>query len=1085
MPKTSRSINFSFLFVILSLSIAPLFQNCSSQIDFGQTDNFALEQGYAELVDFYIDPNSWDAKPNINVVAIVDNSNSMSPIQEKVASGLEQSLDPLNQFAGRLELYTTTQGLDPVFTNRNEEDLKLSVVKEILPYKDSDDADEFIEAYRLPASFTKDSSGTRRSLYYNPDNLESVKQSFGQSIRELGTLGSSDEQGICTLMRSIASQSEEEQTQHAFVLVSNEDDATDISSCLDQIENYKVVSDGSGFQDCTQADLGRQDRPNCIAQNKLNVTTTDYKTKLFARYDTTQNHYAVQSDSIRRNNVAIKLNLKRYGYKQDTRSCDLQLKKSIAKKDLKLNWAKKKSKWKMQYQQNRVILTASRKGVYNYEGRNFEEYFEENLGTYEANSCSDVRSTCNSSDLAKYTGNYQINADGTMVPAELTNTCNVLCTETTAVWKDQTSYQNVYASCEQNFENNQLRAGNNIGNVPNCSSANCRFQCSNLSNESQSPILIADDKNGSCDQDHGINLADVSCTNSMNCQAFCAQDNVVCNSNLSCSADNDESLITSSGYSGDNCDSSISDSLKNSAFTSSQRSGCGSTYSCTYSVINSSGSASRFTALTNYVRGKCSAEDDAAAQSKLDSEVPNCQNCTAVCSNGTSSNYSVNGGYSLDNVCLPSTNGTKYSGFESYMSSLQSEDLRDIEIGNNDFAAKLGELSADELKYLNINCSTASYKKKLSGNNIVDLGDASNYSETACSDSHSSLVSNLNSWFNSNTGTSRSTSNTSNMKCYVYEEPTQIITKNNVVVKDEWDFDLSSSKMVYSNNCSAAIPSEYRDQLGFPNGAVNTYCELNRAEDNLSAQCSKNEAMLRAGATQEELRNVAEAICDANLNLEDADQISYSNFSSVVKGQYPVDVPGGSVINVKDKYPHLQALDAASIKNAIQVQLGTLEGSNFASFVTPPENSQAFAKCEEEAASYNPEDPNYNPFAEGALYSELMTALGNDKASTYSVCEENYVAAFQEIVDRVVAEAEFSYKISLAEYENVYKVFLVDQSGSETELMPYMYFVKAGLINIEPAYYYLLTEKVSSIRVQIYRDLQAKEELGRVPASAE
>ena len=171
MPKTSRSINFSFLFVILSLSIAPLFQNCSSQIDFGQTDNFALEQGYAELVDFYIDPNSWDAKPNINVVAIVDNSNSMSPIQEKVASGLEQSLDPLNQFAGRLELYTTTQGLDPVFTNRNEEDLKLSVVKEILPYKDSDDADEFIEAYRLPASFTKDSSGTRRSLYYNPDNL--------------------------------------------------------------------------------------------------------------------------------------------------------------------------------------------------------------------------------------------------------------------------------------------------------------------------------------------------------------------------------------------------------------------------------------------------------------------------------------------------------------------------------------------------------------------------------------------------------------------------------------------------------------------------------------------------------------------------------------------------------------------------------------------------------------------------------------------------------------------------------------------------------------------------------------------------
>lgn len=1085
MPKIPRSINSSFLFIILSLSIAPLFQNCSSQIDFGKTDNFALEQGYAELVDFYIDPNSWDAKPNINVVAIVDNSNSMSPIQEKVAKGLEQSLDPLNQFAGRLELYTTTQGLDPVFTNRDEDDLKLSFVSEILPYKNSNDAEEFIEAYRLPASFTKDSSGTRRALYYNPDNLESVKQSFGQSIRELGTLGSSDEQGICTLMRSIASQSEEEQTQHAFVLVSNEDDATDISSCLDQIQNYKVVSDGSGFQNCTAADLGNEDRKDCVAENKLNVTTTDYKTKLFARYDSTQNHYAIQSDSIRKNNIALKLNIKRYGYQQDTRTCDLQLKKSIAKKDLKLNWSKKKSKWKMQYQQKRVTLTASRKGVYNYEGRNFEDYFELNLGTIDANSCTEVRSVCNSSDLSKYTGNYQINADGTMVPAELTNTCNVLCSEASPTWRDQTNYANVYASCEQNFDNDQLKSGNNLVGVPNCSSGACRFQCTDLSNESQTAIMIADDKLGTCNEDHGFNLNDVSCTHSMNCQTFCDQDNVDCNTNLSCSADNDETIITSSDYSGENCDSTISDSLKNSAFTSSQRNGCGSSYSCSYSVINSSGSASKFTALTNYELGKCTESDTAVAQSKLDSEAPNCQNCIAKCSATTSSNYNRNGGYALDHVCLPSTKGTKYSGLEGYMASLKADDLKDIVVGSNDYTTKLSDLTVDDIKYLNLNCSTATYKKKLNGNSIVSLGDYSNYTEVNCSDSHSTLVSNLNNWYNTYAGTDRSSNDSSNMKCYLYEEPIQIITQNNVVVKNDWDFDVSSSQMVYSNNCTAAIPSEFREKLNFPNDALNTYCELNRAEDKMTVQCSKNEKMLRAGATQEELKELADAICgDENLNLE-ADQISYSNFSSVVKGQYPVSVPNGNVIQVQDKYQHLQALDASSIKNAIQVQLGTLEGSNFASFVTPPENSDAFAKCEAEAASYNPEDPNYNPFSEGRLYSDLMTALGNDKASTYSVCEENYVAAFQEIVDRVVAEAEFSYKISLAEYENVYKVFLVEKSGAETELKPHMYFVKAGLINIEPAYYYLLSEKISSIRVQIYRDLQAKEELERIPASAE
>lgn len=1090
MPKTPRSINFSFLFIILSLSIAPLFQNCSSQIDFGKTDNFALEQGYAELVDFYIDPNSWDAKPNINVVAIVDNSNSMSPIQEKVANGLEQSLDPLNQFAGRLELYTTTQGLDPVFTQRSEEDLKLSVVQTQEPYSVGtiQDPQEYVDVYRLPASFTKDSSGTRRALYYNPDNLTSVKQRFGQSIRDLGTLGSSEEQGICTLMRSIASQSEEEQTQYAFVLVSNEDDATNLDSCLEEVAHYKQYGDGTGFADCTTNDLGDANKSECKALNKINVSSIDYKTQILAQYPSSENYYATQSDPIKKHTASIKLKQSQYGYVQDNRTCKIQLEKVTEKKDLKLLSKIKQSRWKMQYPQNRFTLTAKRVGTYTYEGRNFSESFQENIGTVDAESCASIRKICNAADLALYNnGTYKINADGTLVDANLTNSCEVLCTSAGYEMRDFTNFQTVNYSCEQNFENNQLKPDHKISSVPSCNYPNCSFVCENRNSQDQNAYTLKTAVAGSCDGDNSVDLSSVMC-GSESCKQYCDRENIECNDSISCSANNSTQVIAPSNtLKGEECSDSIAESTKTKYFDSASLSGCGSSYECNFSLVNRSGNANSFTAFSsNKSLGSC---DQDIAESLFNENNINCEGCTAKCNDSTSGEYKFDEGYSLTHSCITDTDNrwkySNHSNFSEFLSVLDLDDIKNQKIHFNSEEFEIGDIADEDIYVIKSQCYSATRNRyqKESGS-IANISNLSSYSEVSCNSNHANLVSDANSWINSNTGSDRSLNSTNNITCYKYEKPITITTADNIKV-DGWELGADLSSVEYPDNCLAMIPEKYKEHLNFPQDVGSPYCKLTRIDDSLSVSCEEREDMLRAGSTQQELENIAEAICEEDLDLSEADMVSYEGFSSEVVGSYSFNIPNGQYEIMTSTSKHLQSLDPADIKNAIQVKLGTLEGINFASFVTPPKTSAAFQKCEEEAASYNPEDPNYNPFAEGTLYTDLMDSLGQDKASTYSVCEENYVAAFQEIVDRVVAEAEFSYKISLAEYENVYKVFLVDQAGHENELKPYMYFVKAGLINIEPAYYHLLTDKISSIRVQIYRDLQAREELLRVPASEE
>ena len=102
----SRSYGLAIVSIFLLVST---FQNCS-EINFeNQSGELSrVLMGNAELVKLSFDPDRSENRPKINVTAIVDNSDSMRPIQEKTGNALENVADKLVGFSGKARVYTTT-----------------------------------------------------------------------------------------------------------------------------------------------------------------------------------------------------------------------------------------------------------------------------------------------------------------------------------------------------------------------------------------------------------------------------------------------------------------------------------------------------------------------------------------------------------------------------------------------------------------------------------------------------------------------------------------------------------------------------------------------------------------------------------------------------------------------------------------------------------------------------------------------------------------------------------------------------------------------------------------------------------------
>ncbi|MCB0355801.1 MAG: hypothetical protein KDD40_02280, partial [Bdellovibrionales bacterium] len=115
----SRKRTFIPTFFIISLiTIIAIFQNCSD-VTFETTDEL-LKQGIdGELRQVSLSPKINENRPDIEVTTILDNSNSMTNIQNQVKTAISTTTSVLKGFNGTVSLYSTTEDLNHVARNKD------------------------------------------------------------------------------------------------------------------------------------------------------------------------------------------------------------------------------------------------------------------------------------------------------------------------------------------------------------------------------------------------------------------------------------------------------------------------------------------------------------------------------------------------------------------------------------------------------------------------------------------------------------------------------------------------------------------------------------------------------------------------------------------------------------------------------------------------------------------------------------------------------------------------------------------------------------------------------------------------------
>lgn len=461
--KISKSIKSSFLFAILTITVLPLYQNCSNKVDFGRDSSFALRQGEAEIVELSISPKSWENRPKINITAIVDNSNSMEPIQEKVAQALEKSLSPLSEFSGEIQIYTTTQ-----FGNSDGADKK-SVVSMYM--KDgqvfnSKPERPYSVVYQLPDSFSFLDTDVRAPISYEPAVLASATQLFGESIRNLGTAGSSKEEGLCSLLRVVEDKSKNSNGAfNAVLVVSNEDDATEFSQCIKEIKYLVEDQQRDAVQNCdSEEDIAAYE--SCKYKNTTKLEKTKKLTRLTASYEESYTKESVRGEAKSRNR-------------------------------LRINYSK--AKVEKQYFVEQHSLTSKVKGQYKNDGIVTAEQWFQVESSNKDNACesTSARSCSDAEYNSLVAKNYKI--DGK--PAQLVReTCQVVCNPKSDRTVKNTLFNDVgrcsivennYASSCNGEKNCQINCSESSGNANYYGYESADNVCQNLSSVNQEHLTTS------------------------------------------------------------------------------------------------------------------------------------------------------------------------------------------------------------------------------------------------------------------------------------------------------------------------------------------------------------------------------------------------------------------------------------------------------------------------------------------------------------------------------------------------------------------------------------------------------------------
>lgn len=273
----SKPVFMSVAILGLLLSVGLGFQNCSSPVAFDTTldsDNILLDDRCTNefsCFDGEIVPEESINKPEVKVVMVIDNSYTMSQMQEKLAQGASRLLDGLKGFSASFSIYTTTHelgeggvpGRSPLGFDYEKSVLTQSKsCRRLLNgnlnlFEDCSSAGpnplgsqffEFSRSNLAPPLVDSEQLSIKEAT--NGLQFEDVRRRLASEIRSVGIQGYPEERGICSLVKAVYEEGENRPFKSkeglgVFVVISDEDDESTPESCV-SYEEKKT--------DCTEQD---------------------------------------------------------------------------------------------------------------------------------------------------------------------------------------------------------------------------------------------------------------------------------------------------------------------------------------------------------------------------------------------------------------------------------------------------------------------------------------------------------------------------------------------------------------------------------------------------------------------------------------------------------------------------------------------------------------------------------------------------------------------------------------------------------------------------------------------------------------
>jgi hypothetical protein len=169
-------------------------------------------------------------------VFIVDDSPSMADEQLYLSQGVRSLVQDMKGHNLNFFIYTTSNDGRKIITNSNK-----TYSAPVIPYavEETFTLKSPINASTIPLVITETTSDA---------DLLTVSNAFATSIASVGTSGSGNEQGACSLLRTLFDEGPNKifkpNSYAAFVLISDENDSSALASCFSK-KTWDVSSNGS------------------------------------------------------------------------------------------------------------------------------------------------------------------------------------------------------------------------------------------------------------------------------------------------------------------------------------------------------------------------------------------------------------------------------------------------------------------------------------------------------------------------------------------------------------------------------------------------------------------------------------------------------------------------------------------------------------------------------------------------------------------------------------------------------------------------------------------------------------------------